>query len=122
MAGLQSYSGTAVGQSRRRSSAVLGAELRVDRPGTNRAIYKWHQDGSSVPSETKLAPDANQALEFLADGETALDRTVVVGEQLQGPLTEAKLELFTIGCDRYHRRASSAGRSILLLPSSSAVV
>jgi hypothetical protein len=63
-----------------------------------------------------LAPDANQALGYLADGETAPDRTVVVGEQLQGPLTEAKLELFTIGRDRYHVRASSAGRSILLLP------
>jgi hypothetical protein len=72
--------------------------------------------GQFSPIETKLAPDANQALGYLADGKTALDRTVVVGEQLQGPLTEAKLELFTIDRDRYHVRASSAGRSILLLP------
>ena len=72
--------------------------------------------GQFSPTETKLAPDANQALGYLADGKTALARTVVVGEQLEGPLTEAKLELFTIGRDRYHLRASSAGRSILLLP------
>jgi hypothetical protein len=83
-------------------------------------LYLYEIDGVNLgqfsPTETKLACDANQALEYLADGKTALERTVVVGEELQGPLTEAKLELFTIGRDRYHVRASSAGRSILLLP------
>ena len=72
--------------------------------------------GQFSPIETKLAPDANQALGYLTDSKTALDHIVVVGEQLQGPLTEAKLELFAIGRDRYHVRASSPGRSILLLP------
>jgi hypothetical protein len=72
--------------------------------------------GQFSPTETKLAANANQALGYLADREVALDRTVVVHEPLSGPLTEAKLELFTIGRDQYRVRANSAGKSILLLP------
>jgi hypothetical protein len=97
---------------------LLGFSYRGD---LNRFdLYLYELDGVNLgqfsPTETKLAPDANQALGYLADGKIALDHTVVVGEQLSGPLTEAKLEQFTIGRDRYHVRASSAGRSILLLP------
>jgi TM2 domain-containing membrane protein YozV len=83
-------------------------------------LYLYEFDGVNLgqfnPTETKLAADANQALGYLADGETALDRTVVVSEPLSGPLTEAKLEHFTIGRDQYRVRASSTGKSILLLP------
>ncbi len=97
---------------------LLGFSYRGD---LNRFdLYLYELDGVNLgqfsPTETKLAPDANQALGYLADGKIALDHTGVVGEQLPGPLTEAKLEQFTIGRDRYHVRASSAGRSILLLP------
>ena len=83
-------------------------------------LYLYEFDGVNLgqfgPTETKLAANANQALGYLADGEMVLDRTVVVDEPLSGPLTEAKLELFTIGRDQYRVRANSAGRSILLLP------
>ena len=83
-------------------------------------LYLYEFDGVNLgqfsPTETKLAANANQALGYLADGEVALDRTVVVDEPLSGPLTEAELELFTIGRDQYRVRANSVGRSILLLP------
>jgi hypothetical protein len=83
-------------------------------------LYLYEFDGVNVgqfsPTETKLVANANQALGYLADGEMALDHSVVVNEPLSGPLTEAKLELFTIGRDQYRVRANSAGRSILLLP------
>src|SRR5262249_4513970 len=83
-------------------------------------LYLYEVDGVNLgqfsPTETELGANANQALGYLADGEMALDRTVVVNEPLSGPLTKAKLELFTIGRDQYRVRANSAGRSILLLP------
>jgi hypothetical protein len=83
-------------------------------------LYLYEFDGVNLgqfsPTETKLAANANQALGYLADGEMAPDRTVVADEPLSGPLTKAKLELFTIGRDQYRVRANSAGRSILLLP------
>src|SRR5262249_42264570 len=49
-------------------------------------------------------------------GGGGVDGRVGVNEPLSGPLTEAKLELFTIGRDQYRVRANSAGKSILLLP------
>src|SRR5262249_40606818 len=49
-------------------------------------------------------------------GGGGVDGRVGVNEPLSGPLTEAELELFTIGRDQYRVRANSAGRSILLLP------
>jgi hypothetical protein len=83
-------------------------------------LYLYEFDGVNLgqfsPTEPRLARDANQVLGHLADGKTNLDRTIVIGEPLSGPLTEAKLELFTIGRDQYRVRASSAGKSILLLP------
>jgi hypothetical protein len=96
---------------------MLGFSYR-DLDGFNLYLYEF--DGVNVgqfsPIETKLAVDANQALGYLADAEVALDRTIVVNEPLSEPFTEAKLELFTIGCDQYRVRASSAAKSILLLP------
>jgi hypothetical protein len=102
----------------RKARAILGFSYRGDLNSFDLYLYELDDVnlGQFSPTETKWAPDVNQTLGYLADGTIALNRTVVASEQLQRPLTEAKLELFTIGRDRYHVRASSAGRSVLLLP------
>ena len=83
-------------------------------------LFLYELDGVNLgqfsPTETKLAADANQALTHLSDGTLDLERTAVVGEPMPDRLTAARLELFAFGRDEYRLRASSAGRSILLLP------
>ena len=83
-------------------------------------LYLYEFDGVNLgqfsPTETKVAADANQTLTYLSDGTLALDRTVIIGESIPGPFTAAKLESFTVGRDHYRLRATSVGRSILLLP------
>jgi hypothetical protein len=83
-------------------------------------LYLYEFDGVNLgqfsPTDTKLAADANQTLTYLSDGAVALDRTIIVGDSIPGPLTAAKLESFTVGHDHYRLRATSVGPSILLLP------
>jgi hypothetical protein len=83
-------------------------------------LYLYEFDGVNFgqfsPTETKVAADANQTLTYLSDGAMAPDRIVIVGDSMPGPFTAATLELFTVERDHYRLRATSAGRSILLLP------
>jgi hypothetical protein len=72
--------------------------------------------GQFSPTETKLGADANQTLTYLSDSTLDLEHTVVVSESMPDLLTPASLELFAFGRDHYRLRASSAGRSILILP------
>src|SRR5262249_50776739 len=83
-------------------------------------LFLYELDGVNLgqfsPTETKLAVDANQTLTSLSDSKLNLEHTVVVGESMPDLLTSASLELFALGRHQYRLRASSAGRSILILP------
>lgn len=83
-------------------------------------LFLYELDGINLgqfsPTETKLAADANQTLTYLSDGTLDLERTAVVGELMPDLLTPARLELFAVGRDEYRVRASSAGKSMLILP------
>jgi hypothetical protein len=83
-------------------------------------LFLYELDGVNLgqfsPTETKLAVDANQSLTYLSDSTLNLEHTVVVGESVPDLLTPASLELFAFGREQYRLRASSAGRSILILP------
>src|SRR5262249_45285422 len=72
--------------------------------------------GQYSPTEVLIKQRASDVIETLADQSVDLKRAVVAGESLPRDLVPGALQEFTVESGQFRVRATSTGRSILVLP------
>jgi hypothetical protein len=84
------------------------------------ALYLYELPKANVgqysPTESRRAEQAQEILSTLVAPDLDPGRTVITSEILPNDLVPAQLQEFRVGRGNFHVRATSSGRSILLLP------
>jgi hypothetical protein len=83
-------------------------------------LFLYELDGVNIgqfsPTDTRVTATAAETIDALADPAVDLSRTVMASEPLPKGLAPATLQEFLVERGRFRVRATSSGRSVLLLP------
>ena len=97
---------------------LRGLGLKIFMPSFALHLYELDNPnlGQFSPTEQRVTATVSEMLGILADPAVDLSKTIVVSHGIEGPLVPAHLEAFQVDRGRFRIRATSKGRSVLVLP------
>jgi hypothetical protein len=101
-------------------SKEMLARISMQQPIPSFTLYLYELDNVNVgqysPTEVRIASTASESLDLLADRSLDLARTAIAGEDVGDELVAAQEVEFTVDPGHFTVKATSVGRSLLVLP------